>query len=279
MWEKFNVAKTRFMSLAIFVCASCIQAAMGVGSAFAGSTTAPGYTSGLPIYAIGPEGLLLVNQTASGFQSPNGQEVRYNTELPFLVYQSNWDLLGGKVTLVMTPTLLETSVENGPYKRGFFNTYGGVQVNWKLADGFYVGYRLSGYVPQGGPLALDYGTIEQRAGFTYLKDGWQATVNLMYGTPIGDANDYGIVDWSITRSLGKWAVGIVGQGELDLNTVGGAAKQSEFAMGGLVSYDFGGKILQLKLTRDLVAENYADKQTVFWTNFIVPLWSPEAASR
>ncbi len=261
------------------LCALCVGGASGIESAFAGSTTAPGYTSGLPIYAIGPEGLLLVNQTGSTFQNPNGQEIRSNAELPFLVYQSDWDLLGGKVTLVLTPTLLETSVENGPYHLGWFNTYGGVQVNWKLAEGLFVGYRLSGYVPQGGPLALDYGTIEQRAGFTYLKDGWQATANFMYGTPIGDANDYGIVDWSITRAIGKWGVGLVGQGELDLNTVGGAPKQSEFAMGGLLSYDFGGEILQVKLTRDLEADNYADKQTVFWTNFIVPLWSPKTAAR
>lgn len=263
---------------------AAVTATMACGltvEAEAGSTTAPGFTSGLPIYAIFPEGLTLVNQTLMSFRDlPGGADARVNAEVPFFVYQSDWSVLGGKITLVFAPTISEAYVEGGARASGFFNTYGGVQINWQLADGLYAGYRFSGYLPQDGGTALDYGTIEQRAGLTYLKDGWQATANFMYGTPLDHksgkfAPDYGIVDWSVTRAFGKIGLGVVGHASQDLNSPGLGGKQRQIALGGLVSFDFGGATLQAKLTRDVSEKNYGSKETVFWTNLIVPLWSPE----
>lgn len=250
----------------------------------AGGTTAPGFTSGLPIYAIFPEGLTLVNQTLMSFRDlPGGADARVNAEVPFFVYQSDWNVLGGKITLVFAPTISEAYVEGGPRTSGFFNTYAGVQINWELADGLYAGYRFSGYIPQSGGTALNYGTIENRAGLTYLKDGWQATANFIYGTPLDHkdgkfAPDYGILDWSVTRSFGKIGLGVVGHASQDLNSPGAIGKQRQIALGGLVSFDFGGATLQAKLTRDVSEKNYGSKETVFWTNLIVPLWSPEKPS-
>ncbi|HRP04450.1 MAG TPA: hypothetical protein PLV87_06020, partial [Opitutaceae bacterium] len=55
---------------------------------------------------------------------------------------------------------------------GMYNTYLGAQISWATPiDGLRVGYRFSGYVPQGGEVAYDYGAIENRFGFTYGKDG------------------------------------------------------------------------------------------------------------
>lgn len=271
---------TRLASVAVL---GATMAAGLAGEAQAGGTTAPGYTAGLPIYAIFPESFTLVNQTQMSFRNVNGNDVRVNAEVPFFVYQTDWNILGGKATLVFAPTLLEVGVENGPRTKGLYNTYAGFQVNWELADGLYAGYRFSGYIPQKGEVALDYGTIEHRAGMTYLKDGWQATANFMYGTPLSHksgklAPDYGIVDWSVTRSFGKIGVGLVGHALQDLNSPGAWRKQSTAALGGLVSFDFGGATLQLKLTRDVSQKNYGGKETNFWTNLVVPIWSAQKAA-
>ena len=57
------------------------------------------------------------------------------------------------------------------------------------------------------------------------------------------------VDLTVGHSFGKWQVAWVGFYSSDLNTpVLGYQKQSQFAMGGLLGYDFGPVVLQGYLT-------------------------------
>jgi hypothetical protein len=53
-------------------------------------------------------------------------------------------------------------------------------------------------------------------------------------------------------------------------------KQSQFALGGLVGYNFGPVITQFYLTRDVAESNYNGYDTRAWTRVIVPLWNPDA---
>jgi hypothetical protein len=55
-------------------------------------------------------------------------------------------------------------------------------------------------------------------------------------------------------------------------------KQSQFAMGGLVGYDFGSFIAQAKLAADVAQENYAGKEVRGTLTIVKPLWNPEAGS-
>ena len=64
----------------------------------------------------------------------------------------------------------------------------------------------------------------------------------------------------------------------------------QFALGGLVGYNFTGISLQAYLTRDVWTQNYFNPsfecttigvcskayETRFWTRVVVPLWSPPA---
>jgi hypothetical protein len=54
------------------------------------------------------------------------------------------------------------------------------------------------------------------------------------------------------------------------------AKQSQFAIGGLVGYDFGPVILQAYLTTDVDENNYGGHDTRGWGRVIVPLDNPLA---
>lgn len=245
----------------------------------AGGATAPGFTSGLPIYVIFPEGLTFINQTASSFRDVDGVDIRVNSDVFFFFYQSPWTVAGGAISFIFAPTLTDVWTQGGKNSFGPYNTYGATQISWQISDGLYAGYRLGGYIGQDGDVSLNYNTIEQRAGISYLKDGWSALANFIYGIPEGGAGaksapDYFVADFHVTKAFGKWALGPVAHMAYDLNTpFPGYQKQSAIALGGLVSYDFGGATLQIKLTHDIMQENYGGRETVIWTNLIVPLGS------
>jgi len=243
--------------------------------------SSPGFTSGIPVYAKVPEGLYYLNQHASSYRDPDDLDIRSNANVFFFYYQSPWELAGGALSFVVAPTLFEVSTSS-PTKStdhlfGMYNTYLGAQISWATPiDGLRFGYRLSGYVPQGGEVAFDYGAIENRFGFTYGKDGLSILANFIFGTPVGDDRDdhqpdYFLADFHILQSFGKWTLGPVAHVSSDLNDVGLAGEQSQFALGGLVGYDFGPLTIQTKLTHDVYEENYGAKETVLWTNIIVPI--------
>lgn len=250
---------------------------LGSPNANAGGTSAAGYTSGLPIYAIFPKGLYYINQHQSNEREVGNIDIRTNTNIFFFYYQSAWEVADGAVSFVVAPTVFDLTTTGGVHEVGFYNTYFASQISWELADGLYFGGRLGGYIPQEGDFALDYGTIEPRFGLTYLNGGWQATANFVFGMPVGGsgpdiAPNYFFVDFSVTKAFGKWTFGVVGHASKDLNSpFPSYNEQSQFALGGLAAYDFSGATLQVKLTSDVTEENYGGKETALWTNLIVPV--------
>lgn len=72
------------------------------------------------------------------------------------------------------------------------------------------------------------------------------------------------VDFSISKHFNKWELGLVGYGSADLDyagprliaagpggPLGQTSKQSQFALGGLIGYNFGPVIAQVYMTRDI----------------------------
>ena len=75
-----------------------------------------------------------------------------------------------------------------------------------------------------------------------------------------------------TLKFGKWQVAWVGFYSTDVSTpVPGYAKQSQFAMGGLLGYDFGPLVLQGWLTSDVYERSGHDIRG--WTRIVLPLES------
>ena len=70
-------------------------------------------------------------------------------------------------------------------------------------------------------------------------------------------------------------------GSPDLNSpVSAYQEQSQFAVGGLVGYDFGPLTLQTYITTDVYEKNYGGHDTRIWSRVIIPVWTaPTAPTR
>ncbi|MBB2965025.1 transporter [Methylobacterium sp. R2-1] len=256
-----------------------------ITKAEAGGTSAPGFTSGIPVWAVAPEGLYYLNQTYSGFHDVNNLSIRSNYNVFFFFWQTGAKFLGADVGAVVAPTVADVSVQGSPNEFSLFNTYLATQLSWTVAKDFYVGYRLSGYIPQGDKLSLRYGTIEHRFGASYVGDGWNLTGNFMFGTPVDVtrsdlAPNYMLADLTATKRFGNFEFGSVAHFSSDLDRpIPSYGKQSQFAVGGLIGYDFGPVYANVKVTRDIYSENRGFRDTIVWTNISFPLWvAPPAAA-
>ena len=85
------------------------------------------------------------------------------------------------------------------------------------------------------------------------------------------------LDLTATKKFGKWEIGPVAYASWDLSSpIAGYSKQSQFAVGGLVGYDFGPVTLQVYVTTDVAQHNYGGYDTRGWGRIILPLGNPFA---
>ena len=122
----------------------------------------------------------------------------------------------------------------------------------------------------------------------YIAGGWALSANFIYGSSDSsvDAPSYLNYDLAAVRKLGKFEAGVVAYGSTDLDnqhsydaatrTYGcpTGCKQSQFAVGGLVGYDFGSFSGNFKLTQVVSEQNYGYKDTTAWLTIVKPLWNP-----
>jgi hypothetical protein len=91
--------------------------------------------------------------------------------------------------------------------------------------------------------------------------------------------DFANLDLTATKKFGNWEVGPVAFGSMDVSTpISTYQRASQFAVGGLVGYDFGVARLQVYGTRDVYVHNYSGLDTRVWARVTLPLWtSPETS--
>ncbi len=276
---KRNDLAVRILKNAIISATALVSyAASTMIPAVAGNVTAAGLTSGIGVYAPLPEGLYLLNFLSDG-RRDSSPGVSTNFYDPFFFYQSKLKILNGAVSFIVAPTVFNINVGSS-HVTGFYNTYFGSQITWDLGNNIGVGYRISGYAPAKTDVGYNFGTIEQRAGVTYTGHGYDLTANFMYGSTekdrtsgLYDVPDYGIVDLTATKKFGKLEAGLVGYGSTDMtHTSDQYKKQSQFALGGLVAYDFGTLIVQAKVTSDVYQRNYGGYDRRGWLTVIYPLY-------
>jgi hypothetical protein len=86
--------------------------------------------------------------------------------------------------------------------------------------------------------------------------------------------DFVNVDLTAGRKFGKSQVAWVGYYSTDVSTpVPNYAKPGQFAMGGLLGYDFGPLVLQGYLTTDVWERNYGGHDIRGWARIVLPLQS------
>jgi hypothetical protein len=293
--------------------AKLLGAAMGAlglcglsSAALAGSTNPPGERAGLDLATPLPEGIYFVNITGVGNwrDSVSGSDSNFSYNVPIVAWSTPWNILGGHIQLLAAaPELLAGENYRDPlaiggrstfYAQTIYNPFVAGQIAWNLGNGFSVSYLAGAYIgiSNAGTFdnAFNHTTFHQQLALAYHGGGWNATANLMYGIVgnqgscsatflVPDAcqnNDYFNYDLALTHTFGKWEVGMVGYGSTDVNSPSWHASQAQFALGGLIGYNFGPVITQFIVSTDVYTQNYNNKQTQFLAHVIVPLWAPEA---
>ncbi len=144
-----------------------------------------------------------------------------------------------------------------------------------------------------------------QADIAYIAGGWEVLANFFIGSGANNNVNSGLqsflgvqlynpawfnYDLTVARKFGKFTIGAIAYGSADLEngnmmcplasaaTLNGlaACKQSQFAVGGLVGYDFGSFSATFKLSQDVSESNYGVLNTTGWLTIVKPLWSPES---
>jgi hypothetical protein len=271
-------------------------------AAFAGSVTQPGETVGFDAATPLPEGVYFESTQSIGTRDVSAANGGGYTEsgvgIPLLAWSTPWQILGGRLVFLYAQPELYSGYHShtaglSTFNSGLYNPFLAATLQWNLGNGFSAAYLAGAYIGiNSGDFApgFNQNTFRQDLSLAWHGNGWNATANLIFGL-VGDNGttsyffrqnpDFFNYDLALTKTLGKWEIGVVGFGSTDVGAprrpVGFPyAQQSQFALGGLIGYNFGPVISQLYVTTDVYQHNYSGNETRIWNRVIVPLWSPEA---
>lgn len=202
------------------------------------------------------------------------------------------------------------------------NTYfDPINFSWNLGRGFFVSAGVGFLAPDGltynGSVLPDYWTVRPHAAISYLGDGYDLTANLYFdingpsagrmglyeiqhvlGAPLPTSpgvgyvsGNYGVLDWTATKKIGKFEVGPVGYFLVQTNAdspgsgwtcaslskagLPGCGMAKDIGIGLLAGYDFGPVNMQLIVTDQI----YTADDSSSWKFFLRTswrLWAPEA---
>jgi hypothetical protein len=259
-------------------------------SAMAGSVSEQGESVGGAAGAPLPPGVYFIEEDNWGSRTqPNGGSTDVGVNINALVWSTPWTPLGANLRFAAVIPFAEIGSPGTPgsYNAGMFNPILASTLAWNLGNGYNVAYTLQGYIPTTGNsiLADPDGDIENRIGLSYLKDGWNFSGNFIYGTHLTNETqtghpDYFNLDLTANKTFGKWTVGPIAFYSTDTQTnqfsPGEFGKQSQFAVGALVGYDWGNLVTQVYVSRDVYQENYGGYDTRVWGRIIIPLGDPLA---
>lgn len=270
---------TTFARMAV---AGFLSVAAFCPAAQAGSVTQPGETIGLATGAPLPEGVYFVDTADWGCRNTSPESTCVGVNIPVLAWATPLNFLGARVQLLTAVPTVTVGVNGSDYTSGFYNPFLAGQLAWDLGNGFGFSYLLGFYLGVNTGVAFDSTSLNQRFALSYTADGWNLTANAIWGIQFDGYTstvnpDFLNVDLTATKKFGKWEIGPVAFYSTDLNNPAPFyQKQSQFAVGGLIGYDFGPVILQAYLTTDVYENNYGGNDTRGWGRIIIPLWSPQA---
>lgn len=268
--------------------AACALIADATASAMAASTAFPGETAGGAQGAPVPPGFYFIDETNWGQRdTTGGGKTAIGVSAGILMWSTPWTLAGARLEIFAALPLVEVGHSGPPgsaYFNGLMDPALAAALAWNLGNGFNFSYTLFGDLPVTDPVSDPAGAIEHRFALTYLRDGWNLTGNFIYGMHTVNETltghpDFFNVDMTAAKALGKWEVGAIGYYSTDLQSEALAPgapllKQSQFALGALVGYDWGQFRTQVYVSHDVYQQNYQGYDTRVWGRFILPLGDP-----
>ena len=248
--------------------------------AWAGSSAQPGQTVGQAPGAPLPIGLYFIDTSSFGSRDITPHGTDSNINLPSFIWATPAEVVGGRLQFVVLQPITASSTRGAAYQSGFGQTLLAGQVAWKLGNNLNFSYLLGAYLPSDTKIVIQNPVLHQRFAITYNGDGLNLTGNFLYGTFFDTRSasgtfypDFLNLDLTATKHFGKWEIGPVAFGSTDLPTNNRSyARQGQFAVGGLVGYNFGPVNLQAYVTRDVVQRNYAGLETRGWLRVTVPIY-------
>ena len=259
-------------------------------AALAGSELPQGLTTGIALGAPLPEGVYDISFGSYGSRG-NGTYSNLAYAIPvWLIWSTPWQIAGGRILLDTATGVADLwtpgSMSNGA--DSWLNTLVDAQIKWNLGNGWNAGFQAGAWLPstQVLPMALgrDYAAFQGVAAISYLAHGWNLSATGIYGTGGGGSyattNCFGAewfnLDLTATKKFGKFEIGAIGYGSWDVSVCTGCSKVSQFALGGLIGYDFGSFVAQGKLASDVAQTNYGGDEVRGWIQIVKPLWNPQA---
>jgi hypothetical protein len=252
--------------------------------AFAGSVTQPGETVGVAAGVPLPPGFYAVNTADWGCRSTKPNDTCVGVDIPVIAWATPWQFLGARLQFLVATPVVEVGVRHTNYVAGVYNPFVAGQLAWDLGNGFSFSYALGAYFGVHTDVGFDSDSLNQRFALSYTGNGWNLTANAIWGIQFDSVSntvnpDFLNIDFTATKKFGKWELGPVGYYSTGLSSpFAGYLRQSQFAVGGLVGYNFGPVILQAYVTTDVYERNYGGHDTRLWTRVIVPLGNPFAAA-
>jgi hypothetical protein len=285
-------------------------------AALAYSTTAPGERAGIDLASPLPEGVYFGDVASVGTwrDGPKNGDSTVAYNVPVVVWATPWTVAGGRLSVwAAAPQALAGfnhldgavggPAAHGGFVQGMYNPFLAGQAAWSLGNGFAVSTMVGAYLPiAGGGFGnlLNAATIHEMLALSYHGGGWNVTVNLYGGQRVDSGsctaialkttcsnNDWFNYDLALTHTFGRWEFGAVGFGSTDFNVpglpnvraIGGLEyprAQAQFALGGLMGYNFGPVIMKLVVATDVYIQNYNAYETQGILHVIVPVWHPES---
>jgi hypothetical protein len=260
-----------------------------------------GASAGMP-----PPGIYMFNQVFTyqsnlagpGVNSALGGNTRVGVQAAVdvqgFIFVPGWTFLGATYdALIVQPFVMQSvGAPVNAQASGVFNTYFvPVELTWKLGtSGFVVKSGLAFYAPTGtiqGPAGIanvgkPFFTFQPELALSYLANGWNLTAFLYDEINTENTRDRYTngnifhVDFTATKTLGKWTLGPVGYYVAQVTDdkcpvgvctathpgvvtptgiiLGNAQRFQLFALGGLVEYNFGAASFSVWATQEIVAK-------------------------
>jgi hypothetical protein len=264
--------------------------------ALAASVTQPGERIGLAAGAPLPPGFYFVNTLDWGCRDTEPDNSCLGITIPVIAWSTPWTILGARLQFLAAYPALEAGVVNGGgYDASWYNPVAYAQLAWDLGGGWGVSYAFGAYFDVHESLAWSDTSLNHWGAVSYTGGGWNLTASVIYMTHLDEITDRPQqlspcppprtanacnpdslnLDLTATVKWGKWEFGPVAYGSWDLtDPIPQYRQERQFAVGGLVGYDFGNVTLQSYLTTVVSQDNLGGDDTRLWTRVIIPLGNP-----